>query len=250
MSQKSDLRVALFLYGQPRFVDSSEAYESIKENILDRYDTTVFTHAWFDPEKNYEPLPSWVTDKNGGRTSPYIPNTAPMDIITKYNPKRVMIEKPLTNIEFDEGILEYLDERFQGNQFYSHNNMRNIVSQLYSKFNSLGLVGAFARYDMFVMVRYDAVLIDFPALTKLKGEYIYIPEGGHFNDLIQISPKYSMLFFLYGNLWSDLLIEKKIHEEVELPIPELYKYHRMMNHKRLGLHKLKKLPMYAEVIRT
>ena len=42
------MKVALLFFGQPRYLDDDRAYNDYKRLILDRYDTDVYIHTWFD----------------------------------------------------------------------------------------------------------------------------------------------------------------------------------------------------------
>ena len=58
------MKVALLFYGQPRYVDNEEVYNSYKSNILDKYDTDVFCHTWWsETEKEYD-YSSWSKISN------------------------------------------------------------------------------------------------------------------------------------------------------------------------------------------
>ena len=42
------MKVALLMSGQPRYVDDTRPFLFFKENVIDKYDTDVYCHGWFD----------------------------------------------------------------------------------------------------------------------------------------------------------------------------------------------------------
>ena len=54
-----DLRVAVFLYGQSRFLDNPYTHSSQKKYIFDRYDTDVFAHQWWSSEEKSYGYAKW-----------------------------------------------------------------------------------------------------------------------------------------------------------------------------------------------
>ena len=55
------LKVALLFSGQPRYLDNPYPRSSHKKHIIDRYDTDVFCHTWWDKENECYPVGSWST---------------------------------------------------------------------------------------------------------------------------------------------------------------------------------------------
>jgi len=53
------MKVALALFGQPRFVDNQQIIDTYKQVILDRYDTDVFGHMWWKEEDGEYDYSSW-----------------------------------------------------------------------------------------------------------------------------------------------------------------------------------------------
>jgi hypothetical protein len=250
------MKVALMLYGQPRFVNRPDVFNSYQKYLFDRYDVDVFGHMWYTRSRpDYGHVSSWASD-NGA--VPQIPEDA-MDIITdQYIPVDLVASGPRTFKPILE-VRDFLENRWVGNQFYSMENMSNIMSAMASIDTVccnlayyIGLNGNHTGfsdyYDFFVLGRYDAVLDNFPLLTnELKNDKFHLPNGGHFNDLIHFwsDVKYlKWLNSLFGSVYKDI----ELHRKVELPIPELYKYHSFINH--FGEDSLERNPMYAHVIRS
>lgn len=239
------MKIAVILYGQPRFIDRPDALRNLKDTILDKYEADIFAQMWYDSNGNYGNLPSWVTEKNGGRLNSPVPHRA-FDIVHEhYNPVKLLIEKPIHPV-FKESVEKYITEKFRDNYFFSMNNMRNIVSQCQAIENACRIVPH--DYHWYVIARYDAIITGFPELKYLNRNRFYLPEGGDFNDLIHVFSDPIYLEYAYG-LAKSLTADTSYHIQTKIPIPELYKFHAFK--RRYGsLAALEKIPMYAEVIRT
>lgn len=250
-------KVALLLYGQPRFVDRMEVFYSHKKDIISKYETDVYCQMWYDPDGEYENLSSWAAEK-AGFDKPKIPLNAPMLVSEMYRPVSMRIDRPLLEVDFEPDVEEYLVERWKGNEFFSIGNMKNIVSQLAAidYVWDLAVSPYYWDYDYFVLARYDAVLDRFPEnLEELDRKKFYLPEGGHFNDLVHVFG--GEFVDDYGDYdtksspfcyWKDMMIHQYVHGDVELPIPELYKL-SMFQRSDYPESTLTKHPMYAHVIR-
>lgn len=242
------MKVALLLYGQPRFVDRHDVWCSHRDSIMSVYETDVYAQMWYDQKGSYEKLSSWAAEKSRFEY-PSIPISAPDIIQKQYEPVSMLIQKPL-KVEFDPEVEELMLERFTGNQFFSMDNMKNIVSQVTAIDNVCRLAYA-TEYDFYVLARYDAVLENFPDLNSLEQGKFYLPHGGHFNDLVHV---FSKDFLLSGDsnpfayLGWEICNEFWLHLQVEEPIPELYKYHYFMESDYAA--SLTKIGMYAHVIRS
>ena len=53
------MKVALLFFGQPRYLDDDRAYNDYKRLILDRYDTDVYIHTWFDEAGGKYDVSTW-----------------------------------------------------------------------------------------------------------------------------------------------------------------------------------------------
>lgn len=241
------MRVALLLYGQPRFVERVDVWRSHLNDIISRYETDVYAQMWYDEKGEYQKLSSWAAEKSRF-DYPSIPINAPDIIEKRYNPRALLIQKPL-DVTFDPLVINHMENRFKSNQFYSLQNMKNIVSQVSALDNVCKLVYN-TNYDYYILARYDATLDRFPKLTDLERGKFYLPHGGHFNDLVHIFTSH----FLNGDTNPFTYLPHQIthgvalHNLVEEPIPELYKYHNFKL--RYNESHLKRTDMYAHVIRS
>ena len=236
------MKVALILYGQPRFVDRPDVIFNHRVNIIGEYSTDVFAQMWFSPEDSYGPTASWA-DFHGA--DHIIPSNAEYIVANKWLPKKMRVDHPRT-FYMSEEVRQILDNRFMGNQFYSHSNISNICSQMMAIDRAMKLAYEDeTEYDFYVLARYDATLVRFPDLTTLDREFFYLPHGGHFNDLVHIWSNKQRFGRIFEGLVDRVLDDATLAREIELPIPELYKFEAF----RPVFDYAKKIDMYADVIR-
>ena len=233
------MKVALLLYGQPRHLQNQKAFFKHREDILSKYDVDVYAQAWFAPMAQYD-ISSWA--KEHGSLNAHVPFDTANIIMMNYQPLALQLMRPKkfeTNIRCED----ILEERFAGTKFYSKENISNIYSQLTAIETVAKMVLEQETYDFYILARYDAILDKFPDLNNLSPGF-YLPEGGHFNDLIHVfTDQYLEFFVTLTNSIRDPWITSKM----TLPIPELYKF----EHFKLFYNEtdLKKIDMYAHVIR-
>lgn len=234
--------VNLLFYGQPRFSDHVWVSESIKREILDRYNNyRVFAHMWYSLNTNYD-VSSWV-DKR-----PVVSPAAPMNFMARYdrNFESLSVEKPRF---FSPNNFPDLEKRFSNNEYFSETNVSNVLSQLYSiktvARNALENPSVTEK-DWFVLTRYDGVITKFPDLNKLSpmDRKLYIPKrGSDFNDLIWVFG-HSVLERLVNLNTTEVDIDK-----LNNPIPEDFKKAWYAEHCQFD-HSIIKLDMYSEVVRS
>jgi len=236
------MKVALILYGQPRFIQRDDVYKSHIDNIVYKYDDVdIYAHMWWHPFDHFGTTSSWAKD-HGTQDFMSCPIDAPALIATKYHPKRMLIMPP-QRFEPEPQTKQILESRFTGNKYFSWENWSNIASQLTALQEASLLVEQANQYDWLVMARYDALLENFPDLTTLEPGF-YCPQGGHFNDLIHVyKPVYNEFFNYLASAANDPWILNKI----DLPIPELFKY---WHYQSCFMQEPKKIGMYAHVIRN
>lgn len=169
------MKVALLLYGQPRFVERLIVSQSHKNDIINKYDTDVFVHVWSNPsnsEYSSSPLGTYIPDKNAVKI-----------LMDEYLPKSISVEesKPFT---FKEHVKQFMDARYTdrhpegyiwSNRFYN-----NILSQMcsiqkVSKLLQDHIELTKTKYDFIVLARMDAVLVNFPNLNALDNNLFYLP---------------------------------------------------------------------------
>jgi hypothetical protein len=173
------LKIALCLYGQPRFIDNPNIKLYLDSLIFDKYDVDTYCHFWYDDE-----ITSYTGSDWHDRPSTYykggdfykVENT--LDIINKvYRPKEIIFEKPKEFYEtfnsHELSILENKKRNDSGENYYSLRNVNNLLSHLYSIEKSLDLINLNNKYDFLVLTRYDSLILNFPDLSNLEKGYIY-----------------------------------------------------------------------------
>ncbi len=265
-----DLTVGLLLFGQPRHIRLTKVHEQYHREIIDRYDTDVFAHAWSYSD-NYD-IPSWSAEKGTTHGMESLEN--PEDVILQKYPtiKEILVE-PQKTFVFPKRMREFMRTKWDGNPFYSEQNLHNIASQLYSISAVASLAATYGDmqfghklYDYWILARYDTELVDFPKLEELPNQVdefmrgwdpsIYMPEGGHWNDLIQIygmTDQYETVAprpeKYLRNLYFDMM-NPQVYENLILPIPEFFKMNAYGLYYNDPSDAATKLPMYVNVIRT
>lgn len=242
------MKVAFCLFGQPRFVHKTKVLDQYRD-IVAKYDADVYAHAWYDSLSTID-LPSWSREKG---TTIETPSYAGLQNLLeeKFPGSAVWIEDQKTFFSWPNRMIDSL-KRFEGSQFYSETNMHNIASQLYSISAVANMVDDSVDYDFLILARYDTELERFPDLSNLKTYLHYLPEGGHWNDLIQVfgmedfagDAAYKHLRGVHGDM-----VCPRVYETVLLPLPEFFKMQSYIAHNGSD-RAVKKIDMYANVIRT
>ena len=124
------MKVALLFFGQPRYLDDDRAYNDYKRLILDRYDTDVYIHTWFDEAGGKYDVSTWA-QMHGAKNAVILPDS--IERLKKmYNPKVLVHEKP-QKFELPPECKAFVDEKFTDKHPEGHwnpGNYSNIMSQL------------------------------------------------------------------------------------------------------------------------
>jgi hypothetical protein len=196
MGVMNSFRVAVCLFGQPRFLRNPRPLESHRRFLLDRYETDVFCHFWFDPEAT-EYDKSDFSSAPGGCSSDYHPYVLPdteSRIQTMYNPIAYVSERPRV-FEAPSPTPKFMSEYAA----VSPLNISNMISQLYSWEKVLQLVSSSDRlssYQHVVLIRYDSNLLRFPNLPSLQKGRTYAHAT---QDITITDPKFCPLLKPYTN---------------------------------------------------
>lgn len=238
------MKVALLFYGQPRFIDNLEVYDSYKTNILDRYDTDVFCHTWWSKENSEYEYSTWSKISK----CPILPNA--LDIIKeRYEPRVLLSEEPKT-FEFSNKVKEFVEANFLKSSpegvHWNAKNYSNVLSQLYSIKEVSQVFDCFFTskiYDWVILARYDTVLINFPDLHKCDNTKFYLPDHHpRFPDTIQFfGPRY---IEWSKNIFNDV---DDVYQNIWQPSPEAFKMCSFL--KRFTIEDLAPYPMDAHCIR-
>lgn len=216
------MKVALAFFGQPRFVDNQQIINTYKEVILNRYDTDVFGHMWWQEDGGEYDYSSWSRINNCP-----IPKDAPKIISDNYHPLILGIESPKT-FELPPKAKSFVDNRFTGKHpdgnHWNPKNYSNVLSQLYSINSVANIVKSHIEkvkisYDFIVLARYDTVLMRFPDLNTCDKNKFYLP-GHHprFPDTIQFFGSKYLTWAL--NAFDDV---NDVYENIWEPSPEAFK---------------------------
>jgi hypothetical protein len=176
------LKVALCIYGQPRFIENPHTWASHKYHIIDRYNADVFTHCWINKDNNIFEYADQVKEE---LKTNEIENSDQI-ILKKYKPKKYIFEQS-KNFYLDDNTRELLllkkkiyEERVNGTFNYTLNNEKNHLSQFYSISKCINLLEN-EKYDWIILSRYDNYIYDFPNLYMLDSNNLYIDNTYSYN---------------------------------------------------------------------
>jgi hypothetical protein len=172
------VRVALCLFGQPRFVDNPYGFDSHFNNIISKYDADVFAHAWIPTEQdgNITPYETsyWVN------TEVFPPKDSETIILDKYKPLKYSFEPP-QSFSLKDSIRDVVKDL----EYYKKTQENNLISHLYSLSKSIKLLCGLPKYDWVIISRYDNYIHNMPNLTGLPSDELYLSsQYSHFVDVL------------------------------------------------------------------
>jgi hypothetical protein len=175
------MRLALCLYGQPRFIDNDFCSNSIKTHIFSKYDVDVFAHCWFDENADVYATSDWSKHHQN-----YVNKECIKIIQEKYSPKAFLYEEPKQFKQHD-----HLKERCSTLPYFSENNFYNLQSHLYSFESSLRSLINYVEetkttYDFVISTRYDILVSSFPKPDSLSRSMVYVDGKYQFSDGIYL----------------------------------------------------------------
>mgnify|MGYP001556948140 CR=1 FL=1 len=176
------IKIALCLFGQPRFISNYIACNLYKEFILNKYDVDVYGHVW---KASSYLTSSWnkIGEVVGDHNVEGI-------IIDQYPKIKLKVEKPVT---FNELNLD----------------ANNIISQFYSIEQSVNLIENPDQYRFILVGRWDLLLARFEPIDSLaEGYYTTNRHPSLADQLIFCSPKYLPSIKMF-----DLTNDPKINEK-------------------------------------
>lgn len=196
------MKVALLLFGQPRNVHTLEVFNSHKKFIIDRYETDVYAHAWWDSEVKTYHQTEWG----------YRPIN-PIEVAE--NTDKIIIDnyKPVAYLFQKQEFLKFSDEVsgiVTDNLGFDKDDMKNkVLSQLLTieEVGKLFLKSKGGRfYDFVVLARYDIVFEHFPNLNELeKGKFYVSNSHPRFPDLcFFFDEKFIKFTELYSHVESNI----------------------------------------------
>ena len=215
-------RVALLMYGQPRFIDNQEVEDSYKKSLIKRYPTDVYCHCWFKEDKQAEfDYSTWSTIKK----CPINPNSIEL-IKKKYNPVSLVVEEPRSFV-LPPNAKSFIDQRFTNKHpngpHWCEKNYSNLMSQFWSiKSVSEQLVNSerLNEYEWIALGRYDSILVNFPInLEQMSNNKFYLPN--HHNRFPDMFVFYGPRFIDWSlNLYNDV---EEVYGGIWEPSSEAFK---------------------------
>ena len=185
------MKIALCIFGQPRYIESTAAYKRQAEAILSPVEVDVFIHTWFDDTQTHYTQSDWSYSEN------LTINKDTINIINnRYNPCN-MIHEQQVEFEISDKTLN-IANNLSDSRFNNKKNLFNIKSQLYSIKKSIELCENHIKetgkkYDFIILTRFDVLIHSFPDLKSLEREKYYIGGfdnvGGAYpgwNDYVQV----------------------------------------------------------------
>ena len=210
-------KVALLLFGQPRFLDNPMVVDSFAY-LNSIFNIDVFCHTWWSEEENDYAFSEWTNMKK----CPVNKNS--INIIKEiYNPKDLVCESS-KEFPLNQKINKFFKEKFPEDPFWDKRHSNNIQSQLYS-------IQAVSRlfdehkdsYDLVILDRYDTYLNRGYSedISNLPSDYFY---------LSNIHPRFPDMITIYGTQyldWSsnvyDDFFDEKVYKSVWKPRCEAFK---------------------------
>lgn len=193
------MKVALLLFGQPRHIENLKVFDSHLKHIINKYETDVFCHTYFDPD-NYEFIASSFSKLNPIKCNP---NSIHI-IEDNYKPKKIKVDLPKT-FNISKEIIE--SPRFQRFDYLIDLNINNLMSQLYSINCVSEMFETYCNdnkteYDFVIVARYDIIILEFPSLFDLDSKFFYrMNHHPHFPDIFFIfHPKFIKSQHTFENL--------------------------------------------------
>lgn len=242
------MKVALLFFGQPRYVDNEDVYNSYKSSIIDKYDTDVFAHMWWSESQTNYDYSSWSKISN----CPILPNAREI-VCEKYNPVILVHDEPMT-FELPPKAKLFVDSKFTGKHpdgdHWNPKNYSNVMSQLYSIKTVSEIFDTYRnheevteKYDWVVLARYDTVLINFPNLEECDNSKFYLP--GHHPRFPDTIHAFGIKYLGWSkNAYHDV---DEVYQDIWEPSPEAFKYGSFM--RRFSQSDLAPYPMDAHCIR-
>ena len=197
------MKVALLLFGQPRYIEDNQSMSSYEKHIISKYDTDVFGHMWFEEGIKYQ-ISSWTY--NAGLSDCTSVGRSDEIFRQRMNPKSLLVESPIDfNLKDQIGSIR---ARFGDVQV---GDVRNIYSQLNSIQKVIRLFSEFSRdseYDFIVLSRYDLIINNFPDLKNLDTNLLHLSNHHDFADLIMVFGRRFIVWL--ENLYDDSLTGETI----------------------------------------
>jgi hypothetical protein len=208
-------KIAVFLYGQPRFLDNPHSYTSQIKHIFQKFEVDVFGHLWWSEFETGYDYSKWEGD---GTYHPFLnnvksdPNTV-IKITEKYSPCKIQYEESKCFI--NPPLYSAITKRFNNENLFTVNNLSNFLSQaksietvsdLYEDY----LTSGGEPHDLFVLLRTDLNILEFPDLNKLNKNRFYM--SGHHDNFPDLIFVFGIKFLKFCKLYSYMMSDKCIDD--------------------------------------
>lgn len=236
------MKNAILFFGQPRFV-KHEQVQKCYLDLIQKYNCDVFCHTWFSEEEQDYSFSSWSNIKDCK-----VEKDSLEVIKNTYKPK-ILINEPSKNFNFYGNLEKFINDKFT-NQFlhFNEKNYSNVISQLYSIEQVSKIFFNYShKYKFIILGRFDTILTDVPDLNMSNEDKIYI-QNNH--------PKFPDMAIVYGkkflewskNLYSDILNDKDIYQNIWEPSAEAFKYASFIN--RFSKNDIIQCKMHGHAMRS
>ena len=246
-------RVAVLLYGQPRYIDNPYSYSSQLKHIFNKYKVDVFSHMWWSESENMYDYSKFTLDKKQKTYHPYLSTVTsdpevPMKINKNFSPIKAVFEPSQCFI--NKLLYDKISQVFKNTKLYTLANLSNFLSQAKS-IESVGLL--YEEYlsdggdphDLFILLRTDLIIYELPNLNQLKNNRFYISD--HHNDFPDLIFIFGKKFINFCKIYSYMMSPKCIKDlrKAKNAYAEQFKYLTYRNYfSRFFIRKVY-MPSYA-----
>jgi len=222
------MKIALCLFGQPRWLENPFTYQSLKDRILSKYDNVdVYMHIWITPPDEHI-----ETYFNGGNWQPAKGKgvelvNAKEILLDKYAPKKYKFEKQkhFDSIPGAEKVYWYQKE-----------NELPLISRIYSANESIKLIENPDSYDFIILTRTDIYYDTFPDLYSIKDEGLWVTDRySGFTDVVILGTPTYMKYLLIESDLSELVKSMPIFTPEEL-LKSIYYSHTTVPPKHINMN--------------
>lgn len=204
---RSQIRIAVLFFGQPRFIKSKLAAASHRFHLR-KYQVSYFGHVWFDKNVDRVQTAPWANlgeVKLPEKSIEILSQSFP-GIILDVEMPRIFDPQPLIDsLELEPGELltDVLKKEIE--------NIPNTLSQFYSLYRAFELFGkSDLTFDFLAVSRYDNFIWNFPKLFEISRDEITLSNHHpNFPDLIYISKPENLKFLACYPRLSELCVSSR-----------------------------------------
>lgn len=246
-------RIAVLLYGQPRFLDNPHAHASQVRFIFEQHDVEVFGHLWWSKDETQYDHSKW---EGGGTFHPFLKDLK-NDLCTvekiskRYMPNRVEYEASRCFINIS--LYKAITKKFNNEKLFTINNLSNFLSQaksieaaseIYEEY----LLGGGTPHDLIILLRTDLNILDLPDLNTLNKNRFYM--SGHHNNFPDLIFIFGHRFIKFCKIYSYMMSDKCLKDVKKMngAYGEQFKYLNYINN--FSKFFIKKIHMPCHVVRN